>query len=189
MSTAAILPSRLTWDEFLALPDEPQYKHAELIDGEVVVDPASWLHQHLVGEIYFVIQDWIRAGSDRGGVTLNPPVKIRNNRGYLPDVAWYREGRHRPRQGQPYLEGAPDLAVEVLSPSTRTIDMIRKRADYAKVGVRELWLIDPEGPVAFVLRAVDGADFVLVEELDAKGMLTSPLLPGFAVYVGGLIDA
>lgn len=188
MSTAVILPSGLTWDEFLALPDDPRYKHAELIDGEVVVDPANWLHQHVVGEVHGLIREWIRAGTDRGGITMDPPVKIRNNRGYLPDVAWYRTGRDRPRQGQPYLEGAPDLAIEVLSPSTRAFDLVRKRADYARVGVPELWLIDPEGPIALVLRAIEGPEFVLTEELDADGSLTSPLLPGLAIRVGGLID-
>jgi len=179
--------SGLTWDEFLALPEEPQYKHAELVDGEVVVDPANWLHQRIVTRAVFAIESWIRDGTDRGGVTMDPPVKIRDNRGYLPDVAWYREGRNRPRQGQPYLEGAPDLAIEVLSPTTRAIDLVRKRADYARVGVRELWLVDPDGPAALVLRSVDGPEFVLAEELDADGVLTSPMLPGLTIRVGGLL--
>lgn len=98
MSTATVLPSGLTWDEFLALPDEPRYKHAELVDGEVVADPANWLHQHIVAELVGMIREWIRAGTGRGGVTMDPPVKIRDNRGYLPDVAWYQAGRDRPRQ-------------------------------------------------------------------------------------------
>ena len=183
-----VLPSGLTWVEFLALPDEPRYKHAELVDGEVVIDPANWLHQHIVGELLVRIREWTLVGTDRGGVTMDPPVKIRDNRGYLPDVAWYRAGRDRPRQGQPYLEGAPDLAVEVLSPSTRTVDLVRKRADYARVGVRELGLIDPDGPAALVLRSVEGPEFVLTEELDADGSLTSPLLPALAIRVGDQLD-
>ena len=186
MSIATNLPTGLSWDEFLALPDE-QFKHAELIEGEVVMDPANWLHQHIVAEFIFLIRSWIREGPDRGGVTLDPPVKITINRGYLPDVAWYRAGRDLPRHGQPYLEGAPDLAIEVLSPSTRTVDLVRKRADYARVGVGELWLIDPDGPTALVLRRVEGPEFVLAEELDADGTLSSPQLPGLAIRVGDLI--
>jgi Uma2 family endonuclease len=151
------------------------------------VEPATWQHQHIVSELVALIRKWTRAGPDRGGVTLDPPVRIRINRGYLPDVAWYRAGRDRPRQGQPYLEGAPDLAIEVLSPSTRAIDVVRKRADYAQVGVLELWLIDPDGPAALVLRAVDGPEFVLAEELDADATLHSPLLPGLAIRVGDLL--
>lgn len=184
----------LTWDDFLALPDEPRYRHAELVDGELVlVSPPTWLHQHVVGALHALMWNWIMAGTARGTVTMEPPVQITNLRGYLPDLAWYRDGRDRPPSGQPYLAGAPDLAIEVLSPSTRTVDMIRKRTDYARVGVRELWLIDPEEPAAFVLRAlhpaVEPAEFVLVEELDADGVLASPMLPGFAVRLGDLVPA
>jgi Uma2 family endonuclease len=74
----------------------------------------------------------------------------------------------------------------VLSPSTRAIDLVRKRADYARVGVPELWLIDPDGPAALVLRAVDGPEFLLAEELAADGALGSPLLPGLTIPVAEL---
>ena len=186
MSTAPVLRSGLTWEEFLELPDEPRFKHAELIDGEVVVNPANWRHQHVVSELVTQLRTWTRGGPGRGGVTLDPPVKINARRGYLPDVAWYREGRHRPRASEFYLEGPPDLAIEVLSPSTRAVDLVRERADYARVGVCELWLVDPDVPTVLVLRAVDGPEFVLAEELDANGTLASPLLPGLAIPVAEL---
>ncbi|MGH3612487.1 MAG: Uma2 family endonuclease, partial [Pseudonocardia sp.] len=84
-----------------------------------------------------------------------------------------------------------DLAIEVLSPSTRAFDVVRKRADYARVGVGELWLIDPEGPAALILRplaeATTPGEFVVVDDLDAAGELTSPQLPGLAIRVGGLL--
>ena len=89
------------------------------------------------------------------------------------------------------MTGAPDLAVEVLSPSTRNVDLLRKRVDYARVGVRELWLIDPDESIAFVLRLPadppQPAEFVQVEELDADGVLSSPLLPGLETPVRELL--
>jgi Uma2 family endonuclease len=185
MSSAAVA-SGLTWEEFLDLPDEPRYKHAELVDGELVlVNPPSWLHQHFVGELHGTIRNWIRAASGRGCVTMEPPVQINSIRGYLPDVAWYREERARPKPGNPYLTGAPDLAIEVLSDSTRAFDLVRKRADYAKVGVGELWLVDPEARNAWILRppaeAVQPAEFVVVEDIGIDGVLTSPQLPGLKI--------
>jgi Uma2 family endonuclease len=191
MSTAPV-ERHLTWEEFLELPDEPRYRHAELVDGELVlVNPPTWLHQHVVGEVFAHLRDWVRCGPARGTVTMEPPVQVTNLRGYLPDIAWYGDGRGRPPSGQPYLAGAPDLAIEVLSPSTRTVDMIRKRTDYARVGVRELWLIDPEEPAAFVLRLPDPpglpAEFVLMEELAEDGVLTSPMLHGLEIGISALL--
>ncbi len=125
------------------------------------------------------------AGAGRGEVTFNPRVQITHNRGHLPDVAWYREERVTADGTQP--GGPPDLAIEVLSPSTRAFDIVRKRSDYARVGVEELWLIDPEGPAALVLRR-DGAEFVVALDLEAGGELVSPLLPGLAMRVGALTE-
>lgn len=63
--------------------------------------------------------------------------------------------------------------------STRALDLARLRhahraADYARIGVGELWLVDPEGPAALVLRR--------------EGALTSPQLPELAVVIGGLLE-
>ncbi len=176
-------PTDVTWEEFLLLLERDEYKNAELIDGQVVVSTPSWLHQRIVATLIALMWQWIHAGRGRGEVTFNPRVQITHNRGYLPDVAWYREERLTVDGTQP--DGAPDLAVEVLSPSTRAFDIVRKRADYARVGVEELWLIDPEGPAALVLRR-DGAEFVVALDLDADGELASPLLPGLTVRVGAL---
>jgi Uma2 family endonuclease len=190
--------SGLTFEEWLNLPDERRYKHAELIDGElrykfaplmdgepVLMDPPAWLHQHVVGELHATIRNWIRAGTGRGCVTREPPVRVNAIRSYLPDVAWYCEERGRPKPGNPYLTGPPDLAIEVLFDSTRAFDLVRKRADYAKVGVGELWLVDPEARNAWILRppaeAVEPAEFVVVEDIGVDGVLTSPQLPGLKI--------
>ncbi|MGQ0573959.1 MAG: Uma2 family endonuclease [Pseudonocardia sp.] len=189
--SSALVTSGLTWEEFLALPDDPRYRHAELVDGDLVlVNPPSWLHQHVVAALCAMIWNWTRAGSGRGTVTMEPPVQIAARRGYCPDVAWYRAGRGRPALGNPYLTGAPDLAIEVLSDSTRAFDLLRKRTDYARVGVGELWLIDPQGPSALVLRhpaePTTPAEYVLVEELGAGGALASPSLPGLSIPLADL---
>lgn len=69
--------------------------------------------------------------------------------------------------------------------------MVRKRTDYARAGVGELWLVDPEGPSALVLRLPAGpsgpAEFVLVEEV-AVGELTSPAMPALAIRLDDLVE-
>ncbi len=177
---ATALPSGL-----LELLDRDEYKTAELIDGQVVVSTPSWLHQRIVAALIRLIGNWAAAAPGRGEVTFNPRVKITHNRGYLPDVAWYAEERITPEGSQP--DGPPDIAVEVLSPSTRAFDVVRKRADHARIGVGELWLIDPDGPTALVLRR-EGAEFVVAADLDADGELTSPQLPGLGVRLGPLLE-
>jgi Uma2 family endonuclease len=90
--SSATAGSGLTWENFLDLPDDPKYRHAELVDAELVLaNPPTWLHQHVVMRLVVALELWIRGGSGRGTVTMEPPVQIRSNQGYLPDVAWLTE--------------------------------------------------------------------------------------------------
>lgn len=179
--------SGLTWVEFLALPEQ-ELKHAELVDGEVLVNPPSAQHQRVVRNLLYALETWCRADEERGEVTMEPPVQASADSGYQPDLAWYPPERCAPPGEPAAFENPPALVVEVLSPSTRTLDMVRKRADYARVGVDELWMVDSDESVAFVLRRADAeaTEFELVADLGADAELGSPLLPGFAVIVGDL---
>ena len=79
--------------------------------------------------------------------------------------------------------------VEVLSPSTRRFDLVRKQHDGAVVGVRELWLVDPDEPGVIIARhASPGGAFAEIIELDVAGTVESPLLPGFAVPVADVFS-
>lgn len=120
---------------------------------------------------------------------MDPGVKVATRRGYLPDVAWYPEERCGPPDADEPFQNPPALVAEVLSPSTRAVDTVRKCADYARQGIEELWLIDPAAAVALVTRPAAGApgEFALVAEVHAGGALTSPLLPGFSVPMEDLL--
>lgn len=177
-SAVPVADPGLTWADFLALPGEQ--KHAELLDGEVVVSPPSRLHQWVVGRLHIALSGWADAAPDRGQVALDPPVQVGPRRGYLPDLAWFPQAQCGPRTES--FSGVPALAVEVLSPSNRGLEMLRKRTDYARVGVEELWVVDPLEPSALIFRLPPAArEYELVEEVAADGELTSPLLPGLRV--------
>ena len=77
------------------------------------------------------------------------------------------------------IQGAPDLVVEIHSPSTTQRDLTDKRALYARHGVREYWPIDPEARTVRVLLLDDG-DFVEVGVYKEGDTVTSPTLEGFS---------
>ncbi|CAN5922267.1 Uma2 family endonuclease [soil metagenome] len=172
----------LTWQEFVDHPTE--FKQATLINGELFVNAAAPVHQQIVTRLVTSLQNWLSAADGRGEVTLEPPVQITYDRGYMPDLAWWPQQRCAPPDQPPAFDGPPDLVVEVLSPSTRRIDQIRKRSDYPRVGVRELWLIDPDGPAALIIRTTDTGEEII--DINADDELHSPLLNGFAVRLGDL---
>jgi Uma2 family endonuclease len=122
----------LTWQQFLDLPEE--YKHADLVNGELFVNPPVLLHQQIVTRLLSALERWTAVAPDRGEVTFNPAVQISHDRGYMPDIAWWRQDKCAPPRQPPAFDGPPDVVVEVLSPSTRRLDTIRKRNDYPGSG-------------------------------------------------------
>jgi Uma2 family endonuclease len=179
---------RMTADEFLAL--EPHERWRELIDGEVVVNEPSWMHNRSHVRICVALDMWISGGSTRGAVGLPLDVALDERNVYAPDLLWYRVGRiPRLTDLSPYP--IPDLAVEIRSPSTWRYDIGVKKAIYERHGVAELWLVDTAAKVVLVFRrsAPEAPDFDVSEELAADATLTSALLPGFALPVAEIFAA
>lgn len=85
------------------------------------------------------------------------------------------------------VQGAPDLAVEVLSEGTEKRDRTIKLKLYSKFGVEEYWTIDPNGPSAGIYRR-GGEGLALVAKLSAEDDLASPMFPGFSVPLHELSD-
>jgi Uma2 family endonuclease len=179
---------RMTADEFLAL--EPHERWRELIDGEVVVNEPSWMHNRSQHQISFALEGWIRGGPTRGAVGLPLDVALDERNVYAPDLLWYRDGRVPQLTDLPPYP-IPDLAVEIRSPSTWRYDMGVKKATYERHGVAELWLVDTAAHVVLVFRrsASEAPDFDVSEELDAGATLTSPLLPRFVLPVAEIFAA
>jgi Uma2 family endonuclease len=172
----------LTWQQFLDLPEE--YKHADLVNGELFVNPPVLLHQQIVTRLLSALERWTAVAPDRGEVTFNPAVQISHDRGYMPDIAWWRQDKCAPQGQPPAFDGPPDVVVEVLSPSTRRLDTIRKRNDYPRIGVSDVWFIDPDEPSAVIVRPHSDAEQTV--DITAVDELRSPLLDGFAVELGAL---
>ena len=181
MSTTA---ERMTADAFLAREDFP--RHTQLLDGVVVLSSPAFLHQHVVGEIYAALRDWTRAAPGRGMVSLELDVRVDDANVAAPDLLWFADGI---AIDAPRAPRVPELAVEVLSPSTWVYDVGLKRELYERNGMRELWLVDTVTRTLRVYRRDTGPGFDVHMELDAAAALSSPLLEGFAVTVGDWIPA
>lgn len=172
--------AKLTIDELWQLPDDGM-RH-ELIAGEHHVSPPPNLkHQAVIGVIYFFLHQHVRQFGG-GRVYMAPTgVVLSDADAVEPDILFVGEARLGILVPK-FVHGAPDLVVEVGSPSTRRRDLRDKLHLYERSGVTEYWFADPELDSVTVYRLVDGR-FVRAADLsrDARDTLTSPLLPGLAI--------
>jgi Uma2 family endonuclease len=177
----------ITAEEYLARP--PEDRSTQLVGGEIVVNQPSVRHQDLSGLIYRRLADWVDSGTGNGLACISVDVMLDEANVFAPDVWWVTE-EHRPHRDASGLEGPPDLAVEVRSPSTWRYDIGAKKASYQHHGLAELWLVDTESATVLVYRrSVPAAGaFDIALELGAGETLTSPLLPGFTLAVAEIFD-
>ena len=96
-----------------------------------------------------------------------------------PDVAFVRAERIPPGGVRAFFNGAPDLAVEVISPSDRTSEVLAKASDWLRFGCTAVWIIDPETKTATVYSNRRPALFLAAEDT----LVCGELLPGFRLPV------
>ncbi len=180
---------RMTADEFLRLPLDDRAWTRELIDGEVVVNAPSKLHQYVLQDLLYALETWVRAEPGRGRPVLPLDILIDERNVYEPDMMWYADGGVPPRDTAP-VSPLPDIAVEVRSPSTWRIDRKVKKPRYEQQGLPELWLIDTVAECFLVSRRSSRESATFDVELTvARGeMLTSSLLPGFELALDDLFS-
>lgn len=146
---------RMSWEEYLELPERPR---AEWVDGEVVFLMAPPLFDH--GNAQIELGGLLRDAFPELYVVAEVLLALPRNRVRLPDLMLVDK---RPPDG--WVREAPLLVVEVLSPSTRSEDTIRKSMDYAAGGAGQYWVVDPDLRAIDVWRLVDG-EWELLARLD-----------------------
>ena len=176
----------LTPDDLLALEAEHDARY-ELVNGELQeLGMPNPEHALIGGRISLRLGSHIE-GTDRGVVLLDcsftlqdDPVRIR-----IPDISFIATA-HIPEGGfrTSSIHGAPDLAVEVVSPNDKARELIVKTTDYLKAGTQQVWIVEPNTRTVTVYKPggearVYGAD----DTLDG-----GDLLPGLALPVGDLFD-
>ncbi|MBI4481049.1 MAG: Uma2 family endonuclease [Acidobacteria bacterium] len=185
MPAPASSASKMTYDQLCLLPEDRQ-RH-ELFDGELVMTPSpSHRHQAIVVRLTTALDGFVKTHA-LGRVYVAPlDIVFEPHTVLQPDVLFIRQGRLG-ILGEEVVEGAPDLVVEVLSPSTFYNDLRRKMAAYARFGVQEYWIVDPEKQ-AVELYSLAAEHWQLRHSFSADETLESPLLPGLRLPVRSIFE-
>jgi Uma2 family endonuclease len=161
--------------EFWQLPEGPPF--FQLIGGELFMSPSPrFWHQEIVGNIYSHIREHLRRHPVGKVVVAPSDVELTPNDVYEPDIYFVSQERLGiiTEQG---VTGAPDLVIEVLSPSTAKLDAGPKRDVYAAAGVRELWLVSPQQRKIEIYTST-GRQLTLARTAAEGDTIETPLLDG-----------
>jgi Uma2 family endonuclease len=175
---------RVSFSDVEKWPDDG--RRYELYDGDVDVVPSPIpLHQMVSARLYLVLEEYTRT---HGGVVLFAPLDIVLTEFDVvqPDLLLFtRERRHlvSPRK---VTRHAPDLAIEILSPSTAGNDRGRKMKLLARHSVREYWLVDPEAATIDVFH-LTGDAFERASFSRPSDPVRSPLLPQLSLVPRSLV--
>jgi len=180
-----LVDTRLTYDDYCLLPNNG--RRYEIIDGELFVTPSPRrAHQKVVTRLSYYLEGFVEKRG-HGEVYVAPFDVVFSLFDVVePDILYVSKERASVVT-EKNAQGAPDLVVEVLSETTAEIDRTTKLKLYARHGVQEYWLIDPDACTAEVYRR-EARGFARVASLQPSDSLTTPLLPGFSVPLGKLAE-
>lgn len=185
--------SYISYEEYLQIA--PENRLMEWVDGEIIEHmSASTIHQDYVSFLFTLINLFV--GVFRLGKVYTAPYEVKlwdGGPAREPDILFVQRNRVINIDDQ-RLYGGPDLAVEIISPSSVRRDRFKKFGEYEKAGVKEYWLIDPRSRQLsfelFVLEDVGGGKMEFVRmELDENGRFHSKILPGFWLNIDWLLAA
>jgi len=178
---AQLWPPQKEWTEadYFALPDTNRF--VELSEGELIMPPhPTDTHQRIVGALYRRLHAFVEA-HNLGTLRFAPlPVRLWPGKIREPDILFVSHA-HADRIGE-RVYGPPDLVVEVISAGTRRADRGEKFLEYARAGVTEYWLVDPEGQSIEIFGLEEDA-YALLGKYGPGERARSQVLAGFEVAV------
>lgn len=165
-----VTTTRMTLDEFLALPETKPYR--EYIHGEVYEKPMpNREHAELCAELIALLRNYLVDSKEGRVYTELRHIERQQDWVYLPDINVTLAGRLGPFAAGPE-EIPPDFAIEVLSPDDRYTRIAERVDYYMRSGVRLLWLVDPEARSIAVYRRGEAPSLHrTTETIDAKPVL------------------
>jgi len=167
-----------TYEDYAALPEGAPY---QLIGGKLVMTPSPTAsHQYISVRIGKRLIDFVE---EMGlGIVLFAPldVYLEEKETYQPDIIYIAKERLFIIEER--VNGAPDLVMEILSPSTAYYDLRKKARVYARQGVKEYWIVDPEES-SIEIYSNQGDTFELKQKAEGEGKVNSSLLAGFEVEI------
>jgi Uma2 family endonuclease len=176
-------PKTVTYDEWLRMP-EVEDAIEEVVDGEIQIMPApKWDHAEIVDNLQFALLPQLDRQAFRV-VTTNFGLIIRKSplTSRVPDLAIIERSTIIKQDG--YIHSAPQLVVEVLSPANTRRERERKLADYASLGVPEVWVVSPEARTVEVLHLENG--FLRSTAILSQGAITPRQFPRVTVGISSI---
>lgn len=172
--------------DYLSMPDDG--KLHQLIEGELIQRRSeTYTHQEVLGSLAFSLFDHVKQKQVGDIVAIGPLDVVLDESNVLqPDILFIDKHRTSIVRDNGIF-GAPDLCIEVLSDVSRERDTVTKLAIYARCGVREYWIVDPDAKSATVYQlSIDATKpFAQLSEAD---WLTSVQLPDFKLSVRALFQ-
>ncbi len=174
---------KITVEEFWAMPEDSGHRY-ELVDGELVDMDGAPPHGRMTGEIYLLL----RLHVSNAGLPLDVGVTTGFAMGghtlRFPDVhvtRWERMAEYDEDAGG-WPRFAPDVAIEVVSPSNTPSELALKAREYFANGAAAMWIVDPD-PRAVTIRRPGAADVVFGSD---DVMTGEPEIPGFSCAVADI---
>jgi Uma2 family endonuclease len=166
-----------TCADYAALPEGAPY---QLIGGKLVMTPSpSTRHQAILRRLGVKMANFV---DEKGvGAVYFAPVDVylQETAVYQPDIAFVSRDRFAIIEAEK-INGAPDLVVEILSPSTAYYDLREKFKIYARCGVKEYWIVDPIEKSIELYAGKEGK-FIQVARAEETGRVESGVLGGFSI--------
>jgi|GEM_PF-400924 len=165
MAEATIVKPKMTEEEFLRLPDDG--RKYELVDGEAKEVPAGVRHDAIVMRIGYLMYPF----AAKIGFLCASSAGFRMVTGNIrsPDVSLVL--RERLPEGQlpeGFMEGAPDLAIEVISPNEDWAELGRKIGEYFMSGSKQVWLVDPQAKTVTVYKSLTDVHVLHAEDVSGS---------------------
>ncbi len=174
--------AKLTYEDYQNTPEDERY---ELIDGELIMAAApKYVHQRVDMKLGWRLGLYVEV-NDLGEVFSAPfDVVLSDTDVVQPDLLFVSKARaHIITEAN--VQGVPDLVIEILSPSTASLDWTRKRELYARHGAKEFWIVEPDARLVWLM-LLRGDDFDVVDIYGDRQTLASPILDGFSVNLSDI---
>lgn len=170
----------MTVEDLDAMPEDGN--RYEVIEGELFVSRApTYIHQVIIGRLNHSLLGYLDKTSI-GESIITPGLIFSQVDGVIPDMVYMSHERRNDILVDERLRAAPELVIEVVSPGAENTrrDRIAKRQLYAKYGVEEYWVIDPQTRSIEIYR-LRGVILDLVAMHTGKQLVETPLLPGWSI--------